>query len=180
MGEDVSGVRVYNPGTQTQEGGSSSLLSAHRSILPFSWKWFAINFSEKSVIWKGTIMNKFLLIANAALTVPFGIAALIAPTAVFSGFGIVLDPGAQLIARGYAATCIGYGIIFFLLRENSLANVTKALLLGSILFNLIETIIQGIAGLSGTASPGIWGTTLAHCIMTLLSVVAYLRQNKSV
>lgn len=123
-------------------------------------------------------MNKYLSIANAVLTVPFGIAALIAPAAVFSGFGIELDPGAELIARGYAATCIGYGLIFWLLRDNSFPNVTKALLLGSILFNLIEATIQCIGGLAGTASPGIWGTALAHSLMTLLSISAYFRQNK--
>lgn len=123
-------------------------------------------------------MNKFLFIANAVLTLPFGIAALIAPVAVFAGFGIALDPGAQLIARGYAATCIGYGCIFLLLRKNKSAEVTKALLSGSILFNLIETLIQGMAGMTGTASPGIWGTVLAHAVMTLLSVVAFLKPTK--
>jgi hypothetical protein len=125
-------------------------------------------------------MYKFLFIANAVLTLPFGIAGLIAPVAVFSGFGIALDPGAQLIARGYAATSIGYGIIFLFLRENSNPTVSKALLSASILFNLIEALIQGIGGTAGTASPAIWGTVSAHAIMTLLGILAFLKQNKSV
>jgi len=112
------------------------------------------------------------------LTLPFGIAALIAPAAVFSGFGIVPDAGAQLIARGYAATCIGYGTIFLLLRKNGDPAVAKALLAGSLLFNLIETLIQGMGGATGTASPGIWGTVTAHGIMTLLSALALLKRSQ--
>jgi hypothetical protein len=123
-------------------------------------------------------MNKFLFIANAVLTLPFGVAGLIAPVAVFAGFGIALDSGAQLIARGYAATSIGYGCIYFLLRDNSDSGVIKALLLASLLFNLIETVIQSMGGAMGIASPAVWGTVLAHAIMSLFSAWAFLKKQK--
>lgn len=117
-------------------------------------------------------MEKFIRIANAVLTLPFGIAALAAPAPVFAGFGVALDAGGQLIARGYAATCIGYGAVFLLSRANADPALGKALLIGSLLFNGIETAIQGMAGAAGTALPAIWGTVIAHAVMTVLSGVA--------
>ena len=125
-------------------------------------------------------MKKFLLIANAVLTLPFGIAALISPGAVFSGFGISLDPGAQLIARGYAAACIGYGLVFLLLRGTPDTNVIRVLFLASLFFNAIEAVIQGMAGTAGVASAAIWVTVAAHVVMALISVMALIRRPRNV
>jgi hypothetical protein len=120
-------------------------------------------------------MRKFIFIANAVLVLPFGIAALAAPGAVFAGFGLALDPGAQLIARGYAATSLGYGIVFLLLRNTTQGETARALLAASTVFNLIEFLIQAVAGTTGIASPAVWGTVVAHGIMTVLSALAFLR-----
>jgi hypothetical protein len=125
-------------------------------------------------------MKKFILIANAVLTLPFGIAALISPVAVFSGFGIPLDPGAQLIARGYAATCIGYGLIFLLLQGSQDNTVARALILASLFFNAIEAVIQGMAGAAGVANAPIWITVAAHTVIALLSVMTLIRQPRNV
>lgn len=59
-------------------------------------------------------MTKQIFLANSLLTLPFGIIALAIPGEIFSAFGITLDTGGQLIARGYAATLVGYGLVFLI------------------------------------------------------------------
>jgi hypothetical protein len=117
-------------------------------------------------------MLKFLLYANAFLTFPFGIAALIAPGPVFAGFGLTLDAGGELISRGYAATCLGFGIICLLADKKPQAGA-KALLAGSLLFNGVEFAVQLTAALQAVAAPAIWGTVVAHGVMTVLTVAGW-------
>jgi hypothetical protein len=117
-------------------------------------------------------MRKFIYIANAALTLPFGVAALIAPATVFAGFGLSLDAGGELIARGYAAACLGYGWLFWMLRKTNEPAATRALLSAAVIFNLVETLIQGAAALGGGVLPAIWGTVGAHAVMTALCLYA--------
>jgi len=120
-------------------------------------------------------MSKILFTINAILTLPFGIIALFFPEAVFEGFGIVLNDGGQLIARGYAATLIGFGLLFFLFRNESKSEFIKPLLLSALIFNSIEAIIQGIAGINSVALPVIWGTVVAHSIMAILCYAGMMK-----
>ena len=119
-------------------------------------------------------MTKILFTVNAILTLPFGILALILPEPVFAGYGIVLNDGGQLIARGYAATLIGYGLIYFSMRSVS-ADMARPLLFASLIFNLIEAVIQGAAGLNSVALPAIWGTVAAHSVMAVLCFSAFMK-----
>jgi hypothetical protein len=54
-------------------------------------------------------MVRLLFIVNTLLTLPFGVLALAAPSALFAQFGIQLDAGGALIARGYGATLVAFG-----------------------------------------------------------------------
>ena len=123
-------------------------------------------------------MAKPLFIANAVLTLPFGIVGLIIPGPVFALFGIDLDPGGQLIARGYAATLLGYGTAFAVVRNaaaDGQPTTLRGLLLASALFNLAETVIPAIGGAGGLTSALVWVTVAAHGVIGILSVVALLR-----
>ncbi len=121
-------------------------------------------------------MTKNLFLVNALLTLPFGIIALAIPGEIFSSFGVTLDTGGQLIARGYAATLVGYGLVFWLLRANTHPEVIRPLLIASAAFNAIETVIQSAAAFNGTVPPVIWSTIIPHFILTVIS--AYLLLNK--
>ena len=121
-------------------------------------------------------MVKLLLIVNALLTLPFGIAALAAPAEVFAQFGLTLDPAGSLIARGYSATLVGYGLVLWLLRRTSEAAVVKPLLLSAVAFNGIEAVIQGVAGVQGVALPIIFANVGLHGVVCLACLFAYPRQ----
>jgi hypothetical protein len=123
-------------------------------------------------------MTRVLFLVNALLTLPFGLVALFAPAAIFAGFGLTLDPGGALVARGYAATCLGYGVVFLLLRKTTEPAVTRALLAAAVIFNLVETVIQGTAAQAGTAQPVIWVTVGAHALTASLCAVALVQTRR--
>lgn len=117
-------------------------------------------------------MNRVLILVNAVLTLPFGIVALWAPTPVFAQFGVQLDAGGALIARGYGATLVAYGIALALLRDETEPRVLRALLLSMVAFNVIEAVIQGMAGMNGVASSAVYGNVVVHAIVAALCLRA--------
>ncbi len=121
-------------------------------------------------------MAKILFIINAVLTFPFGVAALAAPAQLFAQFGVQLDAGGQLIARGYAATLLGYGLVIFLMRNQTDGRVLRPFLLSMAVFNAVEAVIQGIAGAQGVAAAVIFGNVALHAAVALACLVAWSRQ----
>lgn len=120
-------------------------------------------------------MVRSLLLVNTLLTLPFGLAALVAPVEVFAQFGVALDAGGALVARGYAATLIGYGLALWRLRSVTDASVVRTLLLSLVAFNLIEAVIQGLAGLQGVAAAMIFGNVLIHAGVGAACGFGYLK-----
>jgi hypothetical protein len=121
-------------------------------------------------------MVKNLFVVNALLTFPFGLLALAAPAAVFAQFGLELDAAGALIARGYGATLVAYGSVLYLMRHSADRRTVKPFLLSMALFNAIEAVIQGVAGMQGVAAPIIFGNVAIHGLVAVLSVVAFSRQ----
>ena len=122
-------------------------------------------------------MVKALFIVNALLTFPFGVLALAAPAALFAQFGLRLDAAAALIARGYGATLVAYGVVLFLERQSTDGRTVRAFLLSMVLFNAIEAVIQGIAGTQGVAAAIIFANVAIHAVVAVLSVIALSRQS---
>ena len=121
-------------------------------------------------------MVKSLFILNALLTFPFGVLALAAPAALFAQFGLQLDAAGELIARGYGATLVAYGVVLYLERQSADRRTVRPFLLSMVLFNSIETVIQGIAGVQGIAATMIFGNVAIHAAVAVLSVSALSRQ----
>ena len=117
-------------------------------------------------------MVKYLLVLNGLLTLPFGIAALAMPTALFAQFGLQLDAAGNLIARGYGATLVAYGLALLLMRATVDARTVKVLLSSMAAFNAIEAIIQAIAGMEAVAQPVIFVTVATHAILCIACLVA--------
>ena len=120
-------------------------------------------------------MTKTILIISVLQTFPFGIGAILVPGKLFAQFGVGLDPGGELIARGYGATLIGFGWVLWGLRSVQLPAMQKWLMIGLVLFNAIEAAIQCAAGLAETAQPIIFGNVGLHAAMAVASLVAILR-----
>ncbi|GAA4409911.1 hypothetical protein [Quisquiliibacterium transsilvanicum] len=121
-------------------------------------------------------MVKLLLVINTLLTLPFGIDALAAPAEVFAQFGLKLDAGGALVARGYAAALVGYGLLLWLLRHTRDRAVARPLLLSMVAFNGIEAVIQGLAGVQGTALPVILANVVVHGLVCAACLYAYRGQ----
>jgi hypothetical protein len=121
-------------------------------------------------------MVRILFVLNSILTLPFGVLALVMPATVFSQFGIQLDPAGILIARGYAAALIGYGIVLFLMRNALEFRTVRGFLLSMAIFNGVEAMIQGVAGVQGVAGAAIFGNVAIHGIVFVLCIVSLVRQ----
>jgi hypothetical protein len=119
---------------------------------------------------------KSLFILNALLTFPFGVLALAAPAGLFAQFGLQLDAAGELIARGYGATLVAYGVVLYLERQSADRRTVRSFLLSMVLFNSIEAVIQGIAGVQGIAATMIFGTVAIHVVVAVLSVIMLSRQ----
>ncbi len=112
-------------------------------------------------------MIRKLAVVNALLTVPFGIAAFVSPVPVFALFGVHLDGGGELVARGYAATCLGYGLTLWALRAVREPAQARAMVIAMTVFNALEALAQGSAAMQGIAAGGIWVTVGAHAVVTV-------------
>lgn len=120
-------------------------------------------------------MSKVIFIISAVQTFPIGIGAVLIPGKLFSQFGVSLDPAGELIARGYGATLIGFGLVLWGLRNVQLPAAQRWLLIGLTFFNAIEATIQFMAGVAGIAQPIIFGNVGLHTAMVVASLVALLQ-----
>lgn len=116
-------------------------------------------------------MKKVILLGNAFSTLPFGVLTLVSPQLVFQGFEIALDPAGVIVAKGYAAACIGFGLLNYLFR-NAEAQFVSKLMIASIAFNLIEAAIQLEAAVSKNVGSAIWVTIVLHAGLAALSIGA--------
>ena len=123
-------------------------------------------------------MTKIIFTISALQTLPFGLGAIIAPTWLFSQFGVSLDPPGELIAQGYGATLIGFGLVLWGLRSVQLLETRLWLLGGLVLFNAVEATIQFRGGIAGTALPIIFGNVGLHAAMAIACLVGLLRARK--
>ena len=120
-------------------------------------------------------MTKIIFTISVLQTLPFGLCAITAPVWLFSQFGVSLDSSGELIAQGYGATLIGFGLVLWGLRSARLLETRLWLLAGLALFNAIEAIIQFKGGIAGTAQPIIFGNVGLHAAMAVACIVGLLR-----
>jgi hypothetical protein len=120
-------------------------------------------------------MFRIVCLLNALMVIPFGISALIAPAYVFAQFGIAVDAATSGIVRGYGATALGYGIVLLLLRNAEDADDRRAVLSGSLVFNLLEVLLQVPLYANGLASSMIWVTICGHALLAVLSALALVQ-----
>jgi hypothetical protein len=117
--------------------------------------------------------------ANACLVLPFALACLAAPKFVFEQFGIAVEGAATGVARGYAATALGWGITAFLMRNVADVSARWAFLLGSIAFNTAEIALQVPMYFQGLANKTILMTIFGHAACAALSIAAITNENRT-
>ena len=120
-----------------------------------------------------------LFLANASLTIPFGVVGLVAPAFTFAQFGLVdIDVATQTLVRGYASAALGFGVVMWQL--NDVPQAEHALLMASMVFNLAEAALQSHAVMSHAGFNNmVWTTLLSHGALGLWSVYEIIsRWNK--
>lgn len=100
---------------------------------------------------------KNFLFLNAILFVPFGIAMVILPNALFPLFGIDLDADGTVMARVFGSALLTIGLMCYLVRNDSTSsNGIKAILIGNFLFHTIDAVSTLIASLNGVMNALGW------------------------
>lgn len=120
-------------------------------------------------------MVRALFIANAVIVLPVAVLGLIDPVGFFAPLGVALDASGAVVARAYASTLLGLGVVYAMLRDASEPRTVLALVVGSLLFHVAETAVQATSALAGTTSSMIWGTLAVHAAMVVASGVVLAR-----
>jgi hypothetical protein len=113
-------------------------------------------------------LNTFLLIA-AVLYGIFGLGALLVPAQLFASMGLTLNESGQLIARTGGAAGIGYAVIFLLARGAETSPALRAILLG----NVVYLILEIIAIVLGALSTGTIAAALPGVVVDALLLVGF-------
>lgn len=111
-----------------------------------------------------------LFSANAFLTLSFGAPGVLFPAFVFGQFGLTDLEGTTLsLIRGYAASCLGYGLAMLMLGK--VVSAERGLLISSLVFNGTETMLQlhAVLVVDGFNSM-IWTTLLSHAVLAVWSL----------
>jgi predicted DNA repair protein MutK len=125
-----------------------------------------------------TMSSSSLFLANAAMTITFGVVGLAAPAVTFGQFGLSnISEATQVLIRGYGAAALGYGILVLQLR--SVPQAERAVLWASAIFNVAEVALQGHAIQSQAGFNNmVWTTFLGHTVLGIWSVVRLLPTGK--
>ncbi|MBI4672179.1 MAG: hypothetical protein HY741_10995 [Chloroflexi bacterium] len=97
-------------------------------------------------------LSTFLAIAAVIYGI-FGVGELLAPAQFLATMGVTLNEGGQLATRAGATAAIGYAVIFWFARKAEMSAALRAILLGNVVFLVLEIIVLGLGVLSGDMSP---------------------------
>jgi len=118
---------------------------------------------------------KQFLTANAILFVPFGLVMLAIPGTFFPVVGIDLDPDGMLMARVSGSGLLNFGIMCYLVRNESSASTgLKAILIGNLIFHGLDAISTFVASYSGVMNTLGWLFSGLHFVLAL-GFLYYLR-----
>jgi hypothetical protein len=93
-------------------------------------------------------LNSFLMLATIVAAV-FGLAFLIAPSALVALYGVTLTSATEVIGRIAGSVILGFAIVFRGARNGSGAEVFKAVMLAGLIANGIDCLILLHATVTG-------------------------------
>src|SRR5205807_8924196 len=82
------------------------------------------------------------LMIGGIAAVFFGLALFVSPESMLAGFGVATPVAAKVLARDVGATLIGLGVINWMAR-NASGEVLRALLVGNVVVQALEILING-------------------------------------
>ena len=85
-------------------------------------------------------LNSFLMLATIVAAV-FGLAFLIAPSALVALYGVKLTPQTEVIGRIAGSVILGFAIVFWGAREGNAAEALKAVMMAGLIANGLDALI---------------------------------------
>jgi hypothetical protein len=85
-------------------------------------------------------LNSFLMLATVVAAV-FGLAFLVAPSALVALYGVTLTPATEVIGRIAGSVILGFAIVFWGARNGSGAEVFKAVMMAGLIANALDGLI---------------------------------------
>lgn len=114
---------------------------------------------------------RFALMIGGAAAVVFGLALLVFPTSTLAGSGLAVPNEAKVLSRDLGATLIGLGVINWTAR-NATGHVLRALLVGNLVVQALELVINGYAIVVGDLTTQAAGGLLIHVVLGAVFVLA--------
>jgi hypothetical protein len=115
----------------------------------------------------------FLGLAGA-LSILFGLEFLLIPEMALAQYGVPTEPHNLMQSRYFGSTLLAFGLLLWLARGAQEAAVQRALLLASVVGNLIGLLLSlwarfnGLQGLLAWLSAGVYGALLLGALYYLL------------
>jgi hypothetical protein len=93
-------------------------------------------------------LNSFLMLATIVAGV-FGLAFLLAPSALVTMYGVTLTPATEVIGRIAGSVILGFAIVFWSARNENAAETFKAVLIAGCVANGLDCLILLHATVTG-------------------------------
>jgi hypothetical protein len=114
------------------------------------------------------VMNlKRLFVAGAVLSVLFGLGFVLDPQLVIEQHGMTANDGFRMMMRPMGGALLGYGMIFWWVRNAQASAALRAILRGSFLFHLIAFGGTAYGLATGVMNAMGWGPVLIHLGLAL-------------
>ena len=101
----------------------------------------------------------------------FGLALFVSPESMLAGFGVAAPASTKVVARDVGATLIGLGVINWMAR-NATGEVLRALLVGNVVVQALELLINGYEIVVGDLPSQAAGGLVIHLVLGAVFVLA--------
>lgn len=113
-------------------------------------------------------LKTFLLITSI-IYIPFGLMMLIFPLELFGFYGFELNDAGALLGRVVGAAIIGMGLINYFGRSGELSSqVLRAILIGNLVYHLIDLVTVGMATFEGLVNGWTWSFVGLHLVLSVV------------
>jgi hypothetical protein len=117
------------------------------------------------------VSPRLALMIGGVAAVVFGLALFVSPESMLAGFGVAAPVSAKVLARDVGATLIGLGVINWMAR-NATGEVLRALLVGNVVVQALELLINGYEIVVGDLPTQAAGGLLIHLVLGAVFVLA--------
>jgi hypothetical protein len=120
---------------------------------------------------------KHVFIANTLLCAFFGIGFVAAPAMQFATFGGQTSTLAELVARVYGSSLLGYALTSWVSRNAGASTARTGIVVGNILFHLLGAALLVMGNLAGALNAMAWLAIVLSLLLAIGFAVTGLGRN---